>query len=553
MTLSDLPQEKIPTRDVLLSYKNFLPKLVLKNYPEFCECVKDAYESMSVSKSISECIYLYFYEKEHGDIPQDMLKCPLCGKPVKFLSFTRAYTQYCGQGCSNKDPKKMEKTQATCKERYGTSNVFASDYAKQKIVETNRKKYGVDYPQQSKEIHAKSKQTCMERYGVEYYSSTQESRQHKSDIKEETNKKVRKTAHDNFLKTHPDVIEFKDRWFTMKCPDPKCDKCTEKTFKIPQQMLYSRHSRNMDTCTNRTPIADYMNTAPELFIQNILEEHNIDFDLCNRQIINPKEVDIYIPSKNIAIECNGVYWHSSLFETNDYHCQKWKGCKNNGVQLLSIWEDWIILKPNIVESLILNKLGLSKNHIGARQCSVLEVPFQESKDFLNNNHIQGSAPSAVRLGLYHDGELVSLMTFGHPRVGIGKNKATESDWELVRFCNKLYTQVNGAASKLFNYFVQNYRPQRILSYASHDISDGGLYKNTLNFKEISETNSTYWYIDKQTYQRFHRYSFRKSELVKMGADPNLTEEMIMTTTEPFCSKYFKIYDSGQTTFLWESV
>lgn len=550
MTLSDLPQEKIPTKETLLSYRNCLPKLVIKNYPEFCECVKDAYESMSVSKSISECIYLYFYEKEHGNIPQDMLKCPLCGKPVKFLSFTRAYTQYCGQGCSNKDPKKMEKTQATCKERYGTSNVFASDYAKQKIVETNRKKYGVDYPQQNKEIHAKSKQTCMERYGVEYYSSTQESRQHKSNIKEETNKKVRKTAHEKFLKTHPEILEFENGWFTVKCFDDNCDKCKERIFKTPQATYYNRKVCNIDRCTNRTPLGTMGHPTTEKTIESLLEQYNVEYVHNSRKILpNGKELDIVVPSKGIAIEINGCYWHSSAYKDANYHYNKWKMCKEQGLQLISVWEDWLNCKPQIVESLILSKLGIYKNTIGARECKIREVCRSEAESFIEANHLQGYANSAVHYGLYDGEELVSIMSFGKRHINL---KKSDESWELVRFCNKIGWHVIGGASRLFNHFVKTHRPQQVISYASHDISDGNLYEKVLNFKKVSETKYSYWYIDKETQKRIHRYKFRKSELIEMGADPNLSESQIMSQP-PFSNQYFKIYDSGQTTFLWESV
>lgn len=532
----------IPTREKLLSYKNFLPQKVQKEFPEFCEMLLQQYPN----KTITECCYLYFNSDKDG-------KCNTCGNPTKFLSFTRGYQEFCCKACSNSNLDKVKKKEQTCLERYGATNVFASEYGKNKIVETNRKKYGVDYPQQSKEIHAKSKQTCLERYGVEYYSSTEESRKHKSFIKEETTKKVRKTAHDNFLASHPDVIEFENGWFTMKCPDSLCNKCKEKVFRIPQYILYGRHSRNMDVCTVRTPISDHGNTSPELFIHKILKDNNIEFITCNRSIISPKEIDIYIPSKNIAIECNGLYWHSSIFKDSHYHFNKWQACKNQEIQLLTIWEDWIMTKPNIVESIILSKLGIYKQIIGARECDLKEVSSKESNEFLLQNHIQGKSTSSVRLGLYYNNDLVALMTFGQSRMNIGKLNKSNNEWELIRFCTKLNTQVIGGANKLFKHFVSTYDPNMVKSFASHDISNGGLYENVLGFKINNIIKSTYWYIDKQTIQRLHRSNFRKEILIKNGADPNLTEEQIMLTTEPYCNKYLKIYDSGQSTYIWNKI
>lgn len=59
-----------------------------------------------------------------------------------------------------------------------------------------------------------------------------------------------------------------------------------------------------------------------------------------RGLIYPQEVDIYIPSKQVAIEFNGLYWHSEKAgKDKDYHYNKWLSCKNKGVQLITVWED----------------------------------------------------------------------------------------------------------------------------------------------------------------------------------------------------------------------
>lgn len=254
--------------------------------------------------------------------------------------------------------------------------------------------------------------------------------------------------------------------------------------------------------------------------------------------MNGQELDIYIPSKNIAVECNGVYWHS--LKSLRYHFDKWNSCKEKGIQLLSFWEDQITKQPKIVESVLLSKLGIFEEKIYARKCSIKEVPYNETKEFLINNHLQGGVNGSIRIGLYYNEELVSLMVFGKKRRSLG-NKSTDG-WELYRFCNKLNTSVVGAASKLLNHFINTYSPDSLESFSSNDISDGKLYK-TLGFEETSITNSSYWYIDKKM-NRYHRYKFRKSELIKAGENPDLSESEIMIK-----NGYYKIYDSGQTKYI----
>lgn len=63
---------------------------------------------------------------------------------------------------------KKDRTINTNIERYGVENVFASDIIKEKIKETNLDKYGVEYPQQNKEINKKTQESCKEKYGVNF-------------------------------------------------------------------------------------------------------------------------------------------------------------------------------------------------------------------------------------------------------------------------------------------------------------------------------------------------------------------------------------------------
>ena len=104
-------------------------------------------------------------------------------------------------------------------------------------------------------------------------------------------------------------------------------------------------------------------------------------------------------------------------------------------------------------------------------------------------------------------------------------------------------QVVGGAEKLLKHFREKHPDDPIISFASHDISNGNLYIK-LGFKPANEIQSVYWYVHNQTHRRYHRTSFTKNVLVKMGYDPKLTEEQIMMTTD-----YLRIYDSGLTKYV----
>src|SRR5208282_3936962 len=102
------------------------------------------------------------------------------------------------------------------------------------------------------------------------------------------------------------------------------------------------------------------------------------------------------------------------------------------------------------------------------------------KEFLEHNHIQGFVGSFVKIGLFYNQELVSLMTFGKKRKFMNSS-SKEGEYELIRFCNKININVIGGASRLFSYFIKNYNFTEITTYADRSYSNGNLY-NTLGFK-----------------------------------------------------------------------
>ena len=258
----------------------------------------------------------------------------------------------------------------------------------------------------------------------------------------------------------------------------------------------------------------------------------------SRKIISPLELDIYIPSHKLAIEYNGLYWHSELHKPSNYHLNKTELCEKQGIQLIHIFEDEWLIKKDIVKSRLINILGLTPNKIYGRKTKIRKISSKDSKEFLDNNHIQGSTNSSIKLGLYYNDELVSVMVFNKPRLGIGNYY---DGYELTRFCNKLNTNVIGGADKLLKYFIKTYNPKQIISYADRRWSQGDLYTK-LGFQETHMNKPNYWYIINNN--RKHRFGFRKHILKKQGFDvENKTEHEIMLDR-----KIYRMYDCGTITY-----
>jgi hypothetical protein len=248
------------------------------------------------------------------------------------------------------------------------------------------------------------------------------------------------------------------------------------------------------------------------------------------------EIDVYIPELKLGFEFNGLYWHSEIYKEKNYHLDKTKLCNDQGISLFHIWEDDWLYKQDIVKSMILNKLGKTLNKIFARKCIIKIVDDNKLvKDFLETNHIQGFVGSKIKIGLFYNDELVSLMTFGNLRKSLGQ-KSQEGSYELLRFCNKLNTTVVGGASKLFKYFLNNYDVKQVTSYSDLSRSNGNMYKQ-LGFTLQHNSDPNYYYIIDGI--RKHRFNFRKDKLVKEGADPLKTEIQIMNE-----KGFYRIFDCG---------
>lgn len=316
----------------------------------------------------------------------------------------------------------------------------------------------------------------------------------------------------------------------------KCIKCSytwEQSYLIPRCIKCNPHQYNN--------VSKEEQEISELISQN----YKGLIKLNSYEVLEQYETDIYLPELNLAIEYNGLYWHSEIYKEEKYHYNKFTKAKDNKVKLIQIFSDEWLNKTEIVKSRLLNLIGKSPNKVYARKCEIREVEVKEKNRFLNNNHIQGEDKSAIKLGLYYNNELVSLMTFGKPRVAIGKKqKINENEWELVRFCNKVNTNVVGGASKLFKHFIKIYKPNHIYSFADNRWSSplDNLYVK-LGFTLTNISTPGYWYTKNFT-DRYHRYNFRKQRLKELGFDiENRTEKDIMEEL-----KYYKVWDCGTSRY-----
>lgn len=280
------------------------------------------------------------------------------------------------------------------------------------------------------------------------------------------------------------------------------------------------------------------------FINNELGIETINHD---RTIISPYELDIYIPSLKIGIEYNGLFWHSEYFgKDKNYHLNKLNVCNKKGIKLIQIFEDEYINKQEIVLGKIKHLLGKSDvgKKIYGRNCIIKEISSTESKNFLEKSHIQGFSRSTTYLGAYNDGKLVGVMNF--LRESKDSNK-----WELNRFATDNEYICCGIGGKMFKYFITNYNPEEIKSFADRrwTINEGSNVYIKLGFNFNSFVPPDYSYFcQKDGLKRQHKFNFRKQILHKKYGLPLSMTENEMTKK----LKCFKIWNCGLIKYVWKN-
>ena len=492
---------------------------------------------------IKECIY-NAYNRQIERSSDSKYRCIKCSIPHK-MRLKYGVDHY------SKTDEFKNKYKETCLLKYG-GHFNKLEISKQKIKSTNREKYGFDYPTQDLVVKNKQKDTNLYRYG--YYCPLQnEDISNKSNstmnvrygstysmqvesIKSKIIDSSKLTKIKNILLNNNDIININ---YSKNLYTAYCNRC-EGEYEISPHMYIMRKKYNVTICTNCNNIGK---SGKEIDLLDFIKDnYDKEFIFNTRKIISPYELDLYLPDIKLGIEFNGLYWHSDIYKEKNYHLDKTNLCINNGIQLFHIWEDDWIYKQGIVKSMILNKLGKTPNKIFARKTEIKEINYNKIiRDFLNKNHIQGFIGSKIKLGLFYNDELVSLMTFGELRKSLGQSDKKGS-YELLRFCNKLNTSVVGGASKLFKYFINNFEFNEITSYADRSISNGNLYVS-LGFNFEKYTSPNYYYIIDGV--RKHRFGFRKDKLVKEGFDLTKTEIQIMSER-----KINRIYNSGNIKFIY---
>lgn len=402
-----------------------------------------------------------------------------------------------------------QKAESTCIEKYGISNPFKD---KEKIKLSYIEAFNTDHPMHDEEIKnkviskldyskitEKRKRTCIDKYGVDNVFKCDE-------IKDKINKtNTLRYGYNRPLKN--DII---------------------KEHSI--QTNLNKYGLQW-TCMREEARSFNNNSIPNKEFSKLLKSNNINYS--REFIIENKSFDFKIG--NTLIEINPTATHNSTWGIfgnsldKNYHYNKTKLANNYNFNCIHIydWED----KTKIIN--LLQK----REVVFARKCILKDVSIKDCKEYLNKYHLQNYAKDNIRLGLYYNDELVSVMTFGKPRYN--KNY----DYELIRFCS--HKHIIGGAEKLFSYFIKTYMPKSVISYCDNSKFIGKVYTK-LGFSLKSYGQPTrHWYNMKTkihiTDNLLRQRGFDQLFGTNYGKGTS-NEQLILE------NNFVEIYDCGQSVY-----
>ena len=337
---------------------------------------------------------------------------------------------------------------------------------------------------------------------------------------------------------HPDKFTYEAvEWSNMQMPTVAvtCEHGTNMQRPV-------NHLSGQITCNK----CGNMKSQDEEAIADFLAQYTV-VERRNRQIIAPKEIDIYLPEFKMGIEYHGLYWHSSPRTHSNYHREKYEAANKAGIRLVQIFEDEWLDKQDIVKNRLLAFIGKAPQY-QARKLKLSQIPMSEARPFLVATHIQGAGVASYCYALKDEENIVAVATFGKARSGAMTGAKVEGRWEVTRYAST--GRVQGGFSRLLKQFKTEVDPNEIISYCDLRYGDGKLYEAT-GFTLASITEPDYWWVPKGEVKRIPRYSVQKHKL----ADPKhqLNKFYAPTKTEnEICTEagWSKIHGVGSQKWIW---
>jgi very-short-patch-repair endonuclease len=269
------------------------------------------------------------------------------------------------------------------------------------------------------------------------------------------------------------------------------------------------------------------------FLDQISTSYDITIERGRRDLIPPLEVDGYIASHRLGIEVNGLYWHSEAWKDKNYHANKTRAAELAGMRLYQFWENEIVERRSLVSAMIGSALGRNET-VHARKGQIVVLEAARYREFVDDSHLQGFLPSALRYGIEVDGVLMAAIGLGRPRF----NKA--HTMEIYRFCTRPGFTVVGGFSKLLKFVSRRHPGTSLLTYADRRFSSQSNVYAKNGFALISVSPPSYFYAKGTTIISRYRAQKHKLGALLGSHDATKSERLLMQE-----GGFQRVWDAGQ--------
>lgn len=503
-----------------------------KLFPDIYKRVVDYAKQFNIS-DWREMKYLYMNQIKERPV------CVICGKPVKFRSVNKGYTNTCSRECdlqlksqSHKklwsnyteeekqarldhaasvveektgyrtpfaNPEIRKKVDETMLERYGTTR-YISEEGIQRMVKAHQDKreeidakiintWSEKTEEEKQAINSKRDDTCIERFGTENYSKTDMFRKFMS-------------------------IKAKEQWHSREFQE-KYTNTMKKRYGVVWGWLTDQAIKNNGKTISKQN-KEFGYALEKVNIHN----YELEFRLSRYSY------DLRLDQKNILIEIDpsythnsttGPYFHGKHLPAKDrtYHLNKSTFAKDNGYRCIHIW-DWDSWDKIIY-------LLTDKENIKDVYFDLKTVDFTTAKEFLEYFDVEGDCEDyEICLGLYERDTLAQLAVF---------KQLSDCKYELLRLCTRPDCNILGGSKRLFTHFIEQYNPIQIIAKSDNSKYDGSKYTE-LNMKFLTTSDP-----------RKHWYNIKSGEHY---LDTEQTNHEIMLR-----EGFVEVYDCGQSTYIWQ--
>lgn len=501
-------------------------------------------------------------------------KHPECNGLVAWSTITSGYSKYCSRKCaktcpiSKKErvartlekygvthtthlPEVLARRRATLVERYGVDSFSKTIDYREKTTKTFLERYGVTNPSKSPEIRQRALDTNIARYGAKHALCTDDAKAQQ--------RSTNVTRYGGPSPTSDTVIREKQkqtlfaRYGVTNSKHINIDKLTLEKLRDKDTLLQllqtnsaagiARHL-GVDTTTVlnylhwhgiHDQLKSFSRSMMEETLAEFLTANNITFQNNVRSVIPPKELDFYIPDHNLAIELSGVYWHSEVSggKHKTYHYDKWKACADQGITLLTYFDDEYYASTNVIQSKILyhcKKAMVEKLH--ARNVTVTTIDNAEEKLFLEENHLQGFLKNRnYSYGAYAGDKLVGVLVLTERKTYL----------EITRYATAIGCIIRGLFEKMLAHHIRTTKyTGDIVTFSDNAHGNGNLYRTT-GFTAVDCIGPSYYYT-KNGAPRENRQSYMKAKIAaRFGVDiTGKTEWQLMQELG-----YDRIWDCGK--------